>query len=200
MNQQRRDSLADAGIELLAEQGAHGLSHRAVDDRARVPKGTTSNYFRSRDALLAAAAERIIELHFAWLDEIRARHRGELDRERLIEIMAEVVEQALGHYRPRYLAMFELSLESTRRPQLAEALGRIADTSLQLTHGAHLGSGVEPTRLDIALLHVFYNGMLFSSLVIPKTLGKGSPRTLVRTMLDRVLPPEKPARRGRKAG
>ena len=55
-NNERRAQLADAAIELLAASGVHGVTHRAVDRRAGLPAGTASNYFRSREALLVAAA------------------------------------------------------------------------------------------------------------------------------------------------
>src|SRR5690606_20007942 len=64
-NLHRRRALADAAIALLAEQGVHGLTHRAVEARAGVPAGTATNYFRNREQLLIAAAERIAEVHLA---------------------------------------------------------------------------------------------------------------------------------------
>ena len=78
-NQQRRDELTDAAIEVVARHGLHGLSHRAVDEQAEVPRGTTSNYFRSREALLAAAVQRIVDLHFALIAELRAQHAERAD-------------------------------------------------------------------------------------------------------------------------
>src|SRR5262245_42599709 len=44
--------LLDAAIEVLAERGTRGLTHRAVDARAGLPLGSTSNRFRTRNALL----------------------------------------------------------------------------------------------------------------------------------------------------
>src|SRR5580692_7664586 len=64
-NTRRRSALADAAIEVLGTDGIHRLSHRAVDERAGVPAGTAANYFPRRDDLLAAAAERVAELHMA---------------------------------------------------------------------------------------------------------------------------------------
>ena len=55
----RREELGDAAIAVVASAGLKGLTHRAVDATADVPAGTTSNYFRTRQALVAAVAERI---------------------------------------------------------------------------------------------------------------------------------------------
>src|SRR6478736_3566421 len=60
-NDERRRSLADAGLGVLAREGSRGLTHRAIDEAAGAPTGTTSNYFRSREALIAGLVERIGE-------------------------------------------------------------------------------------------------------------------------------------------
>ncbi|GAB3971239.1 TetR family transcriptional regulator [Plantactinospora veratri] len=74
-NQRRRAELADAAIALLAETGVHGVTHRAVEKRAGLPPGTASNYFRSREALLVAAADRVGELHYADMDAAGSAYR-----------------------------------------------------------------------------------------------------------------------------
>ena len=60
-NIERRRTLADAGLSILAGEGARGLTHRAVDRKAGVPTGTATNYFRTRDALISALVDRIGE-------------------------------------------------------------------------------------------------------------------------------------------
>lgn len=40
---ERRAALVDAGVEVLARQGARGLTFRAVDAEAGVPVGTASD-------------------------------------------------------------------------------------------------------------------------------------------------------------
>ena len=77
-NEQRRAQLADAAIDLLVAAGVHGVTHRAVDRRAGLPAGTASNYFRSREALLVATAERVVERHQA--DMAAAARPGRPDR------------------------------------------------------------------------------------------------------------------------
>lgn len=55
----RREEVSDAAVTVVASTGLKGLTHRAVDEAAGVPAGTTSNYFRTREALVAAVAQRI---------------------------------------------------------------------------------------------------------------------------------------------
>ncbi|MGW4235192.1 TetR/AcrR family transcriptional regulator, partial [Streptomyces sp. NPDC004980] len=61
-NPERRQALLDAAIEVLAGEGARGLTFRAVDKQAGVPVGTASNYFTSRDELLTQAGTRFYEV------------------------------------------------------------------------------------------------------------------------------------------
>jgi hypothetical protein len=63
--EERRRDLCDAAIELLAEDGARGLTHLRVDRRARVADGSTSFYFQARSALLRGATDRVVQLDVA---------------------------------------------------------------------------------------------------------------------------------------
>ncbi len=131
-NVERRRALADAAIEILGRSGLHGLSHRAVDQRARTPPGTASNYFRSRDALLTAVAERVVELH---RDDMAAaimpverggpvEPEGLVERGGLVELIAGALHHSATVQRTRYLAIYELTLEAAR--QDPEAVRRLA--------------------------------------------------------------------------
>ncbi|GAB3709607.1 TetR/AcrR family transcriptional regulator [Mariniluteicoccus flavus] len=55
----RRASVVDAAVRVLAHGGTRALTHRAVDAEAGAPVGTTSNHFRSRSALVGAVADAI---------------------------------------------------------------------------------------------------------------------------------------------
>jgi hypothetical protein len=61
----RIDEVGDAAIVVLAEQGTRGLTHRAVDTAADLPPGTSSNYARTRAALLMLTLRRIAVLDAA---------------------------------------------------------------------------------------------------------------------------------------
>lgn len=63
----RSDAVAEAAITLLAERGMRGLTHRAVDEFAGLPPGSTSNLARTRAALLELTLQRLTELEAAAL-------------------------------------------------------------------------------------------------------------------------------------
>ncbi|WP_067184348.1 TetR/AcrR family transcriptional regulator [Microtetraspora niveoalba] len=160
-NPARRRALTDAAIELLASSGVHGLTHRAVEKEADLPPGTASNYFRSREALLVAAAERIVELHHADTD------RATEQPTTLVDLWTESLLTAATTLRNRYLAIFELQLEASRRPLLASALAGLQDASLQITAGHHDKLDLSIPREKIPALIALYGGALFTLVTAP---------------------------------
>ena len=57
----RRVALLEAGIEVFGEHGVLAVTHRAVDAAAGIIAGSTSNGFRTRDALFDVLVVRISE-------------------------------------------------------------------------------------------------------------------------------------------
>lgn len=55
----RAQLIADTAIGLLATRGLRGLTHRAVDEAAGLPQGSTSNHARTRAALLETTVRRL---------------------------------------------------------------------------------------------------------------------------------------------
>jgi AcrR family transcriptional regulator len=169
-NEQRRAQLADAAIALLVESGVHGLTHRAVDRRAGLPAGTTSNYFRNREALLVATARRVVELHQADMagagraDPAAPSGDGV---ERAIELIAKSLMLAAGPHRARYLAIFELRLESLRRPSLATAINELMAAMAAFTGGHHTELGLRIPPAAIPPMLVMYGGALFALITGP---------------------------------
>src|SRR3954451_900347 len=68
----RRIQILDAAITVLGTSGIHGLTHRAVDAAAQLPAGSTSNHFRTRDALLNAVVEQFAARERANWEELAA--------------------------------------------------------------------------------------------------------------------------------
>ena len=65
----RRSTLLDAALALVAEKGMKGLTHRAVDAAAALPEGTTSNYYRNRRVLVDAVLDRMLQLDAELLQD-----------------------------------------------------------------------------------------------------------------------------------
>jgi DNA-binding transcriptional regulator YbjK len=165
----RRERLADAAITTLARKGMRGLTHRAVDQAAGVPEGSTSYYFRTRQALLQAAVERLAELDTAEFAAVPAPP-DDLDIAGLADAVAGVVEHWLTAGRDRMLARYELALEANRRPELREVYDTVGAHYRTLA-AAILGAAgaAEPDR-KAPLLVACLDGLIFDRLA-----GAGGP-------------------------
>ena len=120
--QRRRVELCDAAIQLLADHGANGLTHRKVDRAAGVPDGTTSFYFRTRLALLRGVAERVAELDLADLRSAVAPN-GSTHSSASSELAKVVMRAGTEPWRSRTKARYELMLQASRDPELVDEVG-----------------------------------------------------------------------------
>ncbi|MEU7030823.1 TetR/AcrR family transcriptional regulator [Streptomyces sp. NPDC046275] len=113
----RAERIGDAALDLLVERGMRGLTHRAVDERAGLPQGSTSNHARTRQALLETAVRRQVEREAAVLapDELPGPGAGP---EVLVDALARALHRYLTDHRSLLVSRYELALEATRRPEL----------------------------------------------------------------------------------
>lgn len=180
--------LTDAAIELLAEAGMRGLTHRAVDARAGVPTGTSSVHFRTRKALIEAVVQRLADLDQAeieasglnpdipdpaggsapalaatWLDDLPRR-------------TAELLDHWLSAGRTRTLARYACLLEATHHPGLRDVLLHGAHFRVQASDLlAHTGAP-DAERRGRALV-AFIDGLAFNRLIGSGALTAPPPGT-----------------------
>lgn len=178
----RRTRLADAAITTLAREGSRGLTHRAVDRAAGVPEGSTSYYFRTRLDLLRAIVARMSELDTASIPAV-----ADADGEDFAEALTSAIDGLLTDGRDRQLARYELTLEGTRRPELAQALvvntAPVLDRLTEQLAALGVPDPGERARDLLTLL----DGLLFTRLT---TGGAGRPPRSAqssRDMVDRML-------------
>ncbi|MBQ3360244.1 MAG: TetR family transcriptional regulator [Microbacterium sp.] len=165
-NEERRRAIADAGIEVLAREGSRGLTHRAVDARAGVPIGTTSNYFRSRESLIDGLIERIGERLAPTSEDLRRRETAAPGPELFADYVRDIVRRLTAH-RDVTLALFELRLESARRPEVAAVLGAWQRAGFDADVAFNTGAGLPGGRPEIALFHYAIDGLLLDRLTTP---------------------------------
>ncbi|GAA3622499.1 hypothetical protein GCM10022419_130220 [Nonomuraea rosea] len=189
-NQDRRQRLQDAAIEVLADQGGRGLTHRAVDTAAAVPPGTAKNYFPTRQAVLRAAAERCVELY----DEVPRPVPA--DRESLVALMGALLADVAGAGRTRLLAYLELQAEAARLPWLAAIVDGIAAADFAAFEQAQRAAGLPVTPERATAVTLALHGALPHLLAhAPRTLaatGLHDPQGFARDLLTATYGP--PAR------
>jgi DNA-binding transcriptional regulator YbjK len=184
-NQERRSALADAGIRVLAEEGARGLTHRAVDAAAGTPRGTASNYFPTRDDLVSALVDRIGERLTPDAEAVSATIARSPDTALFAAYLRDVVRRLSADPHVS-LALFELRLEATRRPAVAQALGAWRQRAFEDDVAFNADSGLPGGRTEIALFHFAIDGMMLDRLTVPLDSGL-SVDAAIDELVDRIL-------------
>ncbi|WP_415952864.1 TetR/AcrR family transcriptional regulator [Streptomyces sp. KLOTTS4A1] len=186
-NTARRTALLDGAIEVLARDGSRGLTLRAVDTEAGVPKGTTTNYFTNRADLLAQAMTRIQERLTPDPSEVAVT----MSEQPSPELVATLLKQLLGRMRAdrsSWLALMELRLEATRRPELHTELTRFFAAQLDGNISFHLDAGLPGDRISVVLLYLAMLGLIVDDLTVPELLSRYEAENLIESMVERMLP------------
>lgn len=133
-----RVRVLQAAIDLLATGGLRALTHARIDERAELPKGSTSNYFRTRNALLIGVADWILAQE---LTPVRAAFTPRSPAE-LIDAMCGLLEVTTQQNRDLTAARLVLFLEASHNAELREVLsrGRVTLAAGIVTALAELGA------------------------------------------------------------
>jgi DNA-binding transcriptional regulator YbjK len=180
----RARQIGDAAIAVLADRGARGLTHRAVDQAAGLPPGTTSNYARTRAALLTLTLTRIAELDAA---DSPPGWPG-LSGSALADALARMLHRMITDQetRRRVLARFELAFEATRRPELRAAYDDMGRAFRAEAAGLLAAAGSAAPEQDAWALIAWLEGTAFYALAGAGATAIPSAAVL-RAQLTRLL-------------
>ena len=184
-NPERRNQILDAAIDILCDDGVGGLTHRQVDSRADLPAGTTSNYFRTRQALLEATAARTVDLHWQRAEGLQSAV-GPLSRDGLRALLIRMLEPE-DEYRRWTLARFELFMESTRREELRPLMKELQAAAVKTATLIVEAAGFTPAPERMDELSRLLNGFVFSNLTIAPESGALDTAGLVDRLLSAFL-------------
>jgi DNA-binding transcriptional regulator YbjK len=112
---ERPRRIALAAIEVVADRGVEGLTHRAVAAVAGIPLGSTTYHFATLDDLLAAA---ISEAKKATERDLAVWAEGLGPDSDLAAVVADYMMDALTHHWGRLVVEHELYMAALRRPEL----------------------------------------------------------------------------------
>ncbi|MFG2743543.1 MULTISPECIES: TetR/AcrR family transcriptional regulator [Streptomyces] len=191
-NPERRAALVDAGVEVLARQGARGLTFRAVDAEAGVPVGTASNYFTGRDDLLRQIDTRL-HVRLAPDPEVIAGLLARpKDRSLVTAFMHDLMARATRD-RTGYLALLEMRLEASRHPELRSSFTKSVRGDLDEAIEFHRGAGLPGGDEVVTVLYLAMLGLLLEHLTLPDVLegvlpGVGVPDGLVERIAETIVP------------
>ncbi|MDQ0949731.1 DNA-binding transcriptional regulator YbjK [Streptomyces phaeochromogenes] len=191
-NPERRATLVDAGVEVLAREGARGLTFRAVDGEAGVPVGTASNYFGGRDDLLRQIDARLHQRLAPDPKVLAELMKAPKDRALVTAFMHDLMARAQRD-RTGYLALLEMRLEATRRPELRASYTKTIRADLEYGMEFHRGAGLPGGDETVTVLYLAMLGLILEHLTLPGVLegvlpGVTVPDGLVERIVATIVP------------
>lgn len=159
----------------VGDHGIRALTHARVDARAGLPKGSTSNWFRTRAALLAGVIE-----HLADEERAIAPTHDVTTPEELVELICTLIEVASGPQAGRTRVRLALSLEAAHNPNVLVPLqvqrAAFVEWAAALLEqvGAHQPEQAARTLLACG------NGLLFHKLTV-------DPDAEIRPVIERCV-------------
>lgn len=187
----RRRQILAAATTVLAQQGNRGLTHRAVDREAGLSEGSSSAYFRTRDALLRALGDVVADRLSADVAALGSRLAScPGDHERAVAEVSRLFSRWLSE--PDLLAArLELTVAATRDPGLAERFTQWRDDLVGMVRGvmeaAETGSGADRGASAETLVAAL-DGVLLASLMLPQRRRRGFVSDSVEQLLSGLGP------------
>lgn len=113
-----RGKIAAAAVEVIADHGIAGLTHRLVADRAGVSLAATTYYFKGKFDILAEASNASMQRYSTNFERVAARSRsgfgeGQTFRDFAIKLLKNVA----GIHRSGTISWAEISLDAVRHPE-----------------------------------------------------------------------------------
>lgn len=112
---QRKQRILDAALEVIAEHGVAGTTHRLIAETADVPLGSLTYHFDGLDDLRAQAFGRLAERGAV---AYAAHFEGVRTRAQLLDALTELVHNGAGADAAEWAASYELYLAALRDPGL----------------------------------------------------------------------------------
>jgi DNA-binding transcriptional regulator YbjK len=169
----RREAICEAALDLAAEGGNHAVTHQAIDRRLGLAKGSTSYYFRTRDALVGAAVRRLAERSRAAFVEAHVADVG-LSVDSAAELIAGQLALLLTDRRRDVLARYALAVDAGADEELRGALAGCL-FSVERATGLMAALGASDPGAAAHDLVSLLEGLVFDSVYGSRSvLGSGS--------------------------
>lgn len=164
----RQEQLLDAAIELIGTQGIRSLTHRAVDTAAGIAQGSTSNYYRTREALLEAIVARFGERERQSWEAIAGAIAPSSPKE-LAAALEHFLREATGPSRALTLSRHLLFAEAALRPSLQPVLAGNAK-AIRVWGAEWLrAAGSKHPERDCQIVLNYLDGLIIHQLAFPET-------------------------------
>jgi DNA-binding transcriptional regulator YbjK len=175
----RRAELLHAAVDVVADSGLRGLTHRAVDARAGLPQGTCSAYLRTRLALLVSLTEHVGLLLARDVDAMAVAAAPHAEDP---EVVAQAVTDLLLRWlrRPEIVrTQAELALEAARRPELMDVFDPWRQGLVRVVEELVRRAGREDPALRAAVGVAAIEGVLATAIRMPPARRRAFVRAAV---------------------
>jgi DNA-binding transcriptional regulator YbjK len=165
--EERRQVLLDATLGVIEQEGLEGVTHRRVADAAGVPLAATTYYFSSKEDLMQAAMEELIERESANLRSIGELvvGGGALSVQDGVEAVIAWQSELLRNHRMQRFAELELYLRVARtaprptdRPDWPHAFHEVTSAILETM-------GVEDPEREANAMVALIHGLVLHGLI-----------------------------------
>jgi DNA-binding transcriptional regulator YbjK len=180
----KRSTVLDAAIDLLGREGLRGLTHRGVDAAAGLPAGSTSNYFRTRRALLEGVLDRLVARDRADAAALIGPAPGTTGE--LVDLFVGYVLTATGPDVVRTRARYALFVEAASVPELRAAVQLRRDELRAWGTGmlTALGVGTGDAEFCARVLMDYLDGVILHRLTSD---DESDPREGIRRVLGSLV-------------
>jgi DNA-binding transcriptional regulator YbjK len=170
----RKTHILDATLDVVAEHGVAGTTHRHIAARADVPLGSITYHFDGLTDLQMQAFARYVELQSAVFETL---FEGVETHEQFVDVLVDLVHGGPDRHRSAVLG-FELHLAALRNPGLRALTQRWTEDSRAVL--ARFTDPDSAARLDALL-----EGMIMHALLTTAP----EPRERTRDAIERTLGP-----------
>lgn len=118
----RRDLICQTAISLAAGGGSHAVTHQAIDRELGIAKGSTSYYYRTRSALIAAVSEYLSAQSRAVFRELLSNHSADDPGAVIDAYLDDLTGSRRDHVRARLALALDADCAIEQRRALAESL------------------------------------------------------------------------------
>jgi DNA-binding transcriptional regulator YbjK len=194
---QRREALLRAAVEVAAERGVAGTSHRVIAAKAGLPPATTTYFFSSIEDLLSEAVTLALSERLA---EIEALSAGMAGTTLGVDELADLVVTALmDSVDTLAVAQLDFYVSANRMPSLRPIVARILGAFERLAEAALEAASVPDPALGAEALVAMADGFELHRRARPRgDADREALRTGVHALLTGLMAEAPaPARRAR---
>ncbi len=160
----RRKSIMDTALEVLAEYGYANASISVIAKRAGVSKGLMYNYFKSKEELLSTIVLDGLNEMFELFDPNKD---GVLTSEEFTYFIEEIFK-LLSKKRNFYKLYFSLMMQPAVWKLFEARLAEIIEPFMRITIDYYTKKGVENPLLEFLLISALFDGIGFHYVLNPE--------------------------------